>query len=96
MYESLSSGQHFAAARSLRRLHYATTKSESAESAASTASRAQHSESRDAFNVKPSAHRGVVTLTGNVPTPEIKTTLLAAVRRVHGVERIVDRITIAR
>ncbi len=50
----------------------------------------------NAFNVKPSAHRGVVTLTGKVPTPEIKATLLAAVRRVHGVEEIVDHITIGR
>ncbi|MBV8637565.1 MAG: BON domain-containing protein [Candidatus Eremiobacteraeota bacterium] len=50
----------------------------------------------NAFNVKPSAHRGVVTLTGKVPTPEIKATLLSAVRRVHGVSQIVDRITIGR
>jgi osmotically-inducible protein OsmY len=48
------------------------------------------------FHVTPSAHNGVVTLTGKASTPEIKTTILAAVRRVHGVERIVDRITIAR
>lgn len=50
----------------------------------------------NAFNVKPSAHHGVVTLTGKVPTPEIKATLLAAVRRVHGVAQIVDRISIGR
>ncbi len=50
----------------------------------------------NAFNVKPSVHRGVVTLTGKVPTPEVKATLLAAVRHVHGVERIVDHIVIAR
>jgi len=50
----------------------------------------------NAFTVKPYAHRGVVTLTGKVPTPEVKTTLLEAVRRVHGVTQIVDHIAIAR
>ncbi len=50
----------------------------------------------NAFNVKPTVHRGVVTLSGRVPTPEIKATLLAAVRRVHGVQRIVDHVTIGR
>jgi osmotically-inducible protein OsmY len=48
------------------------------------------------FHVTPSAKAGVVTLTGNTPTPEVKTTILDAVRRVHGVDRVVDRITIAR
>lgn len=46
------------------------------------------------FHVTPSAKRGVVTLTGKVPTPEIKVTILSAVRRVHGVDRIVDRIAV--
>ena len=50
----------------------------------------------NAFSVKPSAHNGVVTLNGKVPTPEIKATILDAVRRIHGVERIVDQITIGR
>lgn len=50
----------------------------------------------NAFNVKPSAHRGVVTLTGKVPTPEIKSTLLAAVRRIHGVTEIIDHINVGR
>lgn len=50
----------------------------------------------NAFSIKPSAHDGVVTLTGKVPTPEIKATILDAVRKVHGVERIVDQITIGR
>lgn len=50
----------------------------------------------NAFTVKPSAHRGVVTLTGTVPTPEIKSTLLAAVRRVHGVTEIIDHVTVRR
>lgn len=50
----------------------------------------------NAFKVKPEVSHGVVTLTGNVPTPEIKSTLLAAVRRVHGVTSIVDHISIGR
>ena len=50
----------------------------------------------NAFTVKPSAHDGIVTLTGTVPTPEIKATLLAAVRRVHGVRSVVDRVEVRR
>jgi osmotically-inducible protein OsmY len=50
----------------------------------------------NAFNVKPSAHHSVVTLTGKVSTPEIKSTLLASVRRVHGVTEVVDHVTIGR
>lgn len=46
------------------------------------------------FHVTPSARRGVVTLTGKAPTREVKTTILDAVRKVHGVDRIVDRITV--
>lgn len=50
----------------------------------------------NAFNVKPTVSGGVVTLTGKAPTPEIKSTILSAVRRVHGVTLVVDHIAIGR
>lgn len=50
----------------------------------------------NAFHIAPSAKNGVVTLDGRAPTAEVKSTILDAVGRVHGVDRIVDRITIAR
>jgi len=50
----------------------------------------------NAFHVAPSAKDGVVTLTGKARTPEVKSTILDAVRRVNGVTEVVDHITIGR
>ncbi len=47
------------------------------------------------FHITPSAHDGVVTLKGTAPTDAVKSTILDAVRKVHGVRSIVDDITIS-
>ncbi len=48
----------------------------------------------NAFHVKSSANDGVVTLTGTAPNPTIDRTILATVRAVPGVKRIVNQITV--
>jgi hyperosmotically inducible protein len=49
----------------------------------------------NALRVKPSAHDGVVTLSGTVDSTAIKATMLATVRRLNGVKAVVDRLTVA-
>lgn len=46
------------------------------------------------FHVKTSAHNGVVTLTGNAASRAIKETMLASVKKVNGVTRIIDNIQV--
>ena len=48
----------------------------------------------NAFSVKPSAHAGVVTLTGTVKSDAIKTTILQTARNAAGVKSVVDRIEV--
>ncbi|HET9030272.1 MAG TPA: BON domain-containing protein [Candidatus Aquilonibacter sp.] len=46
------------------------------------------------FHITPSVSDGVVTLKGTAPTVAVKSTILDAVRRVHGVREIVDKVEI--
>ncbi|MGZ3521175.1 MAG: BON domain-containing protein [Vulcanimicrobiaceae bacterium] len=48
----------------------------------------------NALRVKPSVRDGVVTLSGTVDSASVKTTMLAAVRKVSGVKRVVDDIEV--
>jgi osmotically-inducible protein OsmY len=48
------------------------------------------------FHVTPSAHGGVVTLTGTVARASTARTIVATARGVSGVTRVVNRIAIAR
>ena len=48
----------------------------------------------NAFRVKPSARDGVVTLSGTVDSASVKTTMVAAVRKLSGVKRVVDDIEV--
>lgn len=50
----------------------------------------------NAVRVRPSVRRGVVTLSGSVPSQAIKETMLAAARRTGGVRAVVDRLTVKR
>ncbi len=47
------------------------------------------------FHITPSARNGIVTLSGRVPSPSTKQTILESVRRIGGVRGIVDRIAIS-
>lgn len=46
------------------------------------------------FHMRTAAHNGVVTLTGSVATRAIKETMLASVRQVNGVTRVIDNIEV--
>lgn len=48
----------------------------------------------NAFHIAPAARDGVVTLTGEVPNATIHSTVIATVRAVPGVKRVVDHITV--
>ncbi|HEY8298069.1 MAG TPA: BON domain-containing protein [Candidatus Baltobacteraceae bacterium] len=48
----------------------------------------------NAFHVKPSVRGGVVTLNGTVDSSSVKATMLAAVRKLNGVKRVVDNIEV--
>lgn len=48
----------------------------------------------NAFNIKGSAHDGVVTLNGSVKTQATKTQMLDAARATNGVRSVVDQITV--
>ena len=48
----------------------------------------------NAFSVKPSAHAGIVTLTGTVKSDAIKSTMLETARHASGVKSVVDRISV--
>jgi osmotically-inducible protein OsmY len=48
----------------------------------------------NAFHITPKARDGVVTLTGRVPTAQIRATVLDTARRVPGVTRVIDRISV--
>jgi osmotically-inducible protein OsmY len=48
----------------------------------------------NAFSVKPSAHAGVVTLTGTVKSDAIKSTILETAKHASGVKSVVDRISV--
>ncbi len=48
----------------------------------------------NAFSVKPSAHAGVVTLSGTVKSDALKTTILQTARHTAGVKSVVDRIEV--
>lgn len=50
----------------------------------------------NAFEIGVSAHRGIVTLTGTVPTRSVKTVALDTARSVSGVKGIVDKIQVHR
>ena len=46
------------------------------------------------FHVKTAAHNGVVTLTGSVASRALKETMLAAVKKVNGVTRTIDKLRV--
>jgi osmotically-inducible protein OsmY len=48
----------------------------------------------NAFSVKPSAHAGIVTLTGTVKSDAIKSTILETAKHANGVKSVVDRISV--
>lgn len=48
----------------------------------------------NAAKIQPSAHDGVVTLTGKVPSGALKTTILDTARKTAGVKSVVDRIEV--
>lgn len=48
----------------------------------------------NAARVKPEVHDGVVTLSGSVSSPSIKSTMLEAARNTSGVKRVIDRIEV--
>ena len=48
----------------------------------------------NAANIRVSAQNGVVTLTGSVPSPSIKTTAVESVEHLSGVKRVVDRLRV--
>jgi hyperosmotically inducible periplasmic protein len=48
----------------------------------------------NAINVKASAKDGVVTLRGTVPSPAIKSTMLATIHKLHGVRSVVDDVEV--
>ena len=48
----------------------------------------------NAFSIKPSAHAGVVTLTGSVKSEALKATILQTARHTAGVKSVVDRIDV--
>ncbi|MGD0969105.1 MAG: BON domain-containing protein [Candidatus Aquilonibacter sp.] len=50
----------------------------------------------NAFHVKPSAHGGVVTLSGTAPNATIDRTILTTVRAVPGVKSVVNQIVVQR
>jgi len=50
----------------------------------------------NAFQISVKTDRGVVSLTGTVPTVAMHSTVLSAVKGVHGVRAVIDRIRIQR
>jgi hyperosmotically inducible periplasmic protein len=48
----------------------------------------------NAINVNASAKDGVVTLRGTVPSPAIKSTMLATIHKLHGVRSVVDDVEV--
>jgi hyperosmotically inducible protein len=48
----------------------------------------------NALGVHVVAHAGVVTLTGNVSTPALRSTIVAAAKGVAGVRRVADRLDV--
>jgi osmotically-inducible protein OsmY len=48
----------------------------------------------NAFTVKPTAHAGVVTLSGTAKSDAIKTTILETAKHAAGVKSVVDRISV--
>lgn len=50
----------------------------------------------NALNIDVSAHRSIVTLSGKVPSPALKTVAVDAARGVTGVKGVVDKLTVQR
>ncbi|MBV8244394.1 MAG: BON domain-containing protein [Candidatus Eremiobacteraeota bacterium] len=48
----------------------------------------------NAFKVRSTARAGVVTLTGDVPTQALKTTILESARKTPGVKTVVDHLVV--